>query len=261
MRHWMPNSQKPCNFSTGRWPVWITMPRLLFILMMLISASVPAVNSLDADDQLIVYSRTFLNAHPDLKYRALGMENYSKARYPEALHYFRLGAYYADKPSQGMVAEMLWKGEGVAVDRPQAYAWMDLAAERRYKDLILARERYWAQLTPEQREQAIDQGKAIYRKYGDDVAQRRLKNVLERKRRYITGSRTGFVGVLKLYVNGPNGTPIPISGEDFYQDKFWKMDDYVEWQSTTWQALPTGTATMGELVPIKSESEPKQDDD
>ena len=228
-------------------------------LLLFFSGTALAVNPLDADDQLIVYSKTFLNAHPDLKYRALGMENYAKGRFPEALHYFRLGAYYADKPSQGMVAEMLWKGEGAAADRPLAYAWMDLAAERLYKDLIIQREKFWAEMTPDEREQAIRAGKAVYRKYGDEVAQRRLKNVLERNRRFITGSRTGFVGVLKLYVNGPNGTPIPISGEDYYQDKFWKMDDYLQWQSTTWQALPTGTATVGELVPIRSETVPDKD--
>lgn len=220
-------------------------------LLLAVTGTAIAVDPLTVDDQLIVYSRAFLNAHPDLKYRALGMENYAKGRYPEALHYFRLGAYYSDKPSQGMVAEMLWKGQGTEADRAQAYAWMDLAAERLYKDLIIQREKFWAEMTPAERERAIREGKAIYRKYGDEAAERRLKNVLERNRREITGSRTGFVGVLTLYVNGPNGKPIPISGEDYYQDKFWKIDDYLQWQSTTWQALPTGTATTGELVPVK----------
>lgn len=239
----------------------ISMKIRLLLLLSLLPACAAAVNPLDLDDQQVVYSESFLNAHPDLKYRSVGMENYAKGRYREALHYFRLGAYYADKPSQGMVAQMLWQGEGTAVDRPAAYAWMDLAAERRYKDLLIARERYWAQLTPEQREAALAKGQAIYRKYGDEVAQRRLKNVLERKRRHVTGSRTGFVGFLDIYVNGPNGTPVRISGDDYYQDKFWKMDDYLEWQSTTWQALPTGTATMGELVPVQSAPVPDKDDD
>ncbi len=228
-------------------------------LLLAVTGMAAAVDPLPVDDQLIVYSRAFLNAHPDLRYRALGMENYSKSRYPEALHYFRLGAYYADKPSQGMVAEMLWKGQGVEADRAQAYAWMDLAAERLYKDLIIQREKFWVEMSPAERELAIRKGKAIYRKYGDEVAQRRMKNVLERNRRIVTGSRTGFTGVLKLYVNGPNGKPIPISSEDYYQDKFWKMDDYLQWQSTTWQALPTGTVTAGELVPVRSETVPDKD--
>lgn len=240
-------------------PAMIKTSTLVFLLALSNAAS--AIDPMPVDDQLIVYSRAFLNAHPDLRYRAIGMESYAKGNFKEAFHYFKLGAYYSDKPSQGMVAEMLWKGEGVSIDRPVAYAWMDLAAERLYKDLIIRREKFWAELTPDEREQAITKGKAIYSKYGDEAAQRRLKNVLERNRRYVTGSRTGFIGVLKLYVNGPNGTPIPINGDDFYQDKFWKMDDYLEWQSTTWQALPTGTVTASKLVPIKSEPAVKKDDE
>ena len=237
------------------------MPKNLWlVLLLLIPFSVSAVSSLTEDEKLIVYSNTFLNAHPDLKYRGVGMENYAKGRFKEAFHYFQLGAYYADKPSQGMVAEMYWKGQGVDIDRAEAYAWMDLAAERFYKDLIIERERYWSELTPAERELSIEKGQKIYKKYGDAVAQRRLKNVLERKRRYITGSRTGFVGILKLYVNGPNGTPVPINGDDYYSDKFWKMDDYLEWQSTTWQALPTGKVTASELMPIKTEPAIKQVD-
>lgn len=233
----------------------------VFALLLVISSTAPAVDPMPVEDQLIVYSRAFLDAHPDLRYRAAGMENYAKGNFKEAFHYFKLGAYYSDKPSQGMVAEMLWKGEGTGIDRPAAYAWMDLAAERLYKDLIIRREIFWTELTPEEREQAIKKGKAIYSKYGDDVAQRRLKNILERNRRYVTGSRTGFVGVLKLYVNGPNGIPIPINGDDYYQDKFWKMDDYLKWQSTTWQALPTGTVTASELVPVKPEPANKKDEE
>ena len=227
------------------------MPKIFWlVLLLLIPVSATAVSSLSEDEKLIVYSNTFLNAHPDLKYRSVGMENYAKGHYKEAFHYFQLAAYYADKPSQGMVAEMYWKGQGVDVDRAEAYAWMDLAAERYYKDLIIERERYLNELTPAEQELSIEKGQSVYKKYGDAVAQRRLKNVLERKRRFITGSRTGFVGFLKLYVNGPNGTPIPINGDDYYSDKFWKMDEYLEWQSTTWQALPTGKVTASELMPV-----------
>lgn len=236
------------------------MPKYIWLaFMLLIPASASAVSSLTEDEKLIVYSNTFLNAHPDLKYRGIGMDNYAKGYYEEALHYFRLGAYYADKPSQGMVAEMYWKGQGVAADRAEAYAWMDLAAERLYKYLIVERERYWAELTAAERELAIAKGQSIYKKYGDAVAQRRLKNVLERKRRYITGSRTGFVGVLKIYVNGPNGTPVPINGDDYYSDKFWKMDDYLQWQSATWQALPTGKVTASELMPVNAKPAAEKD--
>lgn len=236
------------------------LKNIWLVLFLSMPPSASAVSSLSEDEQLIVYSNTFLNAHPDLKYRSIGMENFAKECYKEAFHYFKLGAYYADKPSQGMVAEMYWKGLGVDVDRAEAYAWMDLAAERFYKDLIIERERYWSELTPAERELSIEKGQRIYKKYGDEVAQRRLKNVLERNRRYVTGSRTGYIGVLKIYVNGPNGLPVPINGDEYYSDKFWKMDEYLKWQSTTWQALPTGKVTASELMPVAPKPAEKKDE-
>jgi hypothetical protein len=87
------------------------------LALMLFSASLPAADVGPKDDAFIVQSRSFLSSHPDLYGRVLGMKSYSKGDYKEAMRQFRKGAYYADKPSQAMVAEMLWKGEGVQIDR------------------------------------------------------------------------------------------------------------------------------------------------
>ena len=97
-------------------------------------------------EDLVISSESFLAAHPDLNNRHRGMQAYEAGRYPEAMSYFRRGARYADKASQAMVAEMLWKGEGGPRDPALAYAWMDLAAERGYPGFTVMRERYWAQL-------------------------------------------------------------------------------------------------------------------
>src|SRR3546814_2441093 len=86
----------------------------------------------------------FLNSHPDLRYRLLGMEAMREDRHGDAFKFFRRAAHFADKPSQGMVAEMLWNGDGVERDRALAYAWMDLAAERGYAGFLGLRERYWS---------------------------------------------------------------------------------------------------------------------
>ena len=58
----------------------------------------------------------FLTHHPDMKYRLLGMDAYRNKRYEDAMRFFRRASFYADKPSQGMVAEMLWNGEGAPRD-------------------------------------------------------------------------------------------------------------------------------------------------
>lgn len=239
-------------------------PKIQFLIGILIASMTAASNYAYAkskvaelpDDVFIVQSRSFMASHPDLNSRSLGMQNYQKGNFEEAIRQFRKGAYYADKPSQAMVAEMLWKGEGVEQNKPEAYAWIDLAAERLYKDLVAKRENYWAELSAEQRLQAVEKGRAIYEKYGDKVAKRRLENILEKDRRNITGSRTGYVGVLKIEIPGPGGMPINVNGEQFYQDKFWQPELYWRWQNVTWKALPSGTVTASELIPIKADVKP-----
>ncbi len=59
---------------------------------------------------------------------------------------FLRAARYADKPSQAMIAQMLWNGDGVPVDRVMAYVWADLAAERGYPAFIATREKFWSEL-------------------------------------------------------------------------------------------------------------------
>ena len=73
----------------------------------------------------------------DLRFRLHGLEEFKAGRHEDAFKFFQRASFYADKPSQGMVAEMLWNGQGVAKDPALAYAWMDLAAERGYVDMVI----------------------------------------------------------------------------------------------------------------------------
>lgn len=207
------------------------------------------------DNPLIVQSEAFLNSHPDLKYRNMGMSNYLKGRFEEAMVHFKRAAYYADKPSQGMIGEMHWKGEGVPINKSEAYAWLDLAAERQYPDLLVIRERYWKGLSEAEREKAVSIGKIIYEKYGDAVAKNRLEIKLRMARMNTTGSRTGFTGSLKIYLAGPGGQAISVDGSQFYQEKYWKPEQYWQWQDTPWVNSPTGKVKTSDLMPVKSKQE------
>lgn len=82
-----------------------------------------------------------------------------------------------------MVAEIYWEGQGVKADRPRAYAWMDLAAERQFVAFVAKREKYWAQLNNEEREEALSIGAQLYAEYGDDVALPRLDKRISSERR------------------------------------------------------------------------------
>lgn len=208
----------------------------------------------------------FLAAHPDLRWRLEGVRFYEKEDYPAAMRSFLRAAGFADKPSQAIIAEMHWKGVGTPRDRPLAYAWMDIAAERLYPDLVAHREAYWEALTAAEREEAVRRGQAMLAEYGDAAAQPRLERILKRERRQVTGSRVGAVGNLKIIPNtGPlAGTGMTIAGHEYYADKYWKPSHYWAHQDALWNAPRRGQVVVGDVekaapVPAK-ETTPERND-
>lgn len=212
-----------------------------------------------AGDPDIVNSEDFIRAHPDLRFRRSGMDAYGRERFKEAFEHFKDAARYADKTSQAMIAEMLWKGEGVTQDRPLAYAWMDLAAERNYPPLIVLRERYWSALNASERARAVDVGQAIYDEFGDKVAKPRTEKELARARINVTGSRVGRVGTLAI----PGSMDVPrerpgqptvvtegslgnvVDGTRYYAAEYWDPKQYWKWQDAQWQRLGEGSVIVG----------------
>ncbi|MEO8001604.1 MAG: hypothetical protein ABI644_06985 [Arenimonas sp.] len=207
-----------------------------------------------SQDQVITNSPLFIAEHPDLKYRLRGVDAYKKAQFGGAFTNFKRAARYADKPSQGMLAEMLWKGEGVAADRVQAYAWIDIAAEREYPAMILSREKMWSQLSEDERKQAVAVSLELHKYYGDNIAKNRLEVALRRAKTHVLGSRVGYVGYshLCLDMTGLEPTDLlvckdKVDGSDYYQDKFWKPKDYWQWQDIAWKDPAVGTVSIGKL--------------
>lgn len=225
------------------------------ILFALAVAAAPAFAQQDAappkeigvDDKAIMTSQGFLSAHPDLGNRLQGLDSLESKNYKRALEDFRRASRYGDKPSQGVIAEMYWNGQGVEVDRATAYAWMDLAAERAYPVLLAKREQFWAQLTPEERERAVPIGAALYDEYGDAVAKPRLERVLVRERRRMTGSRTGAVGFLEIQIPTPGGMR-SVDGSQYYHEKFWNPALYWRWQDYDWKKPGKGSVDVGEVM-------------
>ncbi|WP_334178731.1 hypothetical protein [Pseudoxanthomonas sp.] len=195
----------------------------------------------------------FLESHPDIRYRLLGLEEFRNNNHADALRFFKRASFYADKPSQGMVAEMYWSGQGVEKDPVIAYAWMDLAAERGYEGFRGLRERYWKSLSAEERQQALVQGEAIYATYGDAAAKPRLATVLRRERKKVTGSRTGFAGSLKIYVPGPSGSE-QIDGSKFYDERFWDVEKYYTWHDSIWMKPRIGKVSVGNIDQVDAAS-------
>jgi TPR repeat protein len=137
--------------------------------------------------------------HPDLFGMTTGMRRYAHHQYTDALHYFEIGARYADKLSQLSIGLMHLNGAGTPKNPVLAYAWLDLAAERGYPSFVATRDELKAKLSAAQLGEAAAIRAALARRYGDAVAKPRMAVELRLDRMQITGSRTGFdSGVVQI---------------------------------------------------------------
>lgn len=136
----------------------------------------------------------FIDAHPDLRFRDLGMAAYREGHKREAFDDFLMASRYLDKASQAIVGVMYWTGDGAPHDRALAYAWMELAASRSYPELQHQRDLYWAQLNDEERDRARGLRQTLEADYGDHAGARRLTRELGSIRSQVTGSHLGWVG-------------------------------------------------------------------
>jgi hypothetical protein len=235
----------------------MNFPTLKLTLVIALAAASPSLADaaspgLDLEQQRVLSSHGFLSAHPDLRYRREGVVAYQDGEYEAAADYFRRAARYADKASQAMYAEMLWNGIGVPRDHALAYVWMDLAAERGYRDFLVRREYYWSQLSEAQREHALEVGRALYEEYGDAAAKPRLEKKLRLATRSVTGSRVGFVGNLQIVVPTPTGS-MTIDGNTYYDERFWEPEQYWAWQDQVWGEPRKGKVT---ILPMEVAEEP-----
>lgn len=229
-----------------------TLLSLLLVSPMAASANAPAEQdaSIDRREQRVMATRTFLNAHPDLKFRNEGWEAYQAGNYELAIQHFRKASGYADKASQAMMAEMLWQGRGMPVDRAMAYAWADMSAERGYPRFIQLREQYWGRLDETERARAMQGGPALLAEYADAVARPRMaqfiKKAKQRMRRY-----AHYVSrPAEVRVPDGSGGMVTIPSHRFYDSKFWDPVEYQAWQDAIWKELPKGQVDVGDLEQV-----------
>lgn len=225
------------------------------LLALLFALPLGVAAQTNASQQEVLSNKSFLSAHPDLQNRIRGMELLQAGHPDRAMARFQRAAWFADKPSQAMVATLYWEGRGVKQDRALGYAWMDLAAERQYPDFLLQRERYWNELNADEQARALDEGVAVYARYGDRVSQPRIAGLLRRERSHMTGSRAGFAGNTKVIVPGagvnvdPVALPsvIVIDGSQFHDPQFWVPEQYQAWHDSQWTQPRMGRVEVGEF--------------
>lgn len=217
---------------------------------------------------LAAMERTPTEGHPDLYGEFAGMQHFASGDYKAAMKYFLIGARYADKLSQLSIGLMYLNGQGVEKDPVAAFAWIAIAAERKYPSFLATRDAVWAKLDAQQREQAKALIEKLYPEYGDLTAQPRMAKRLRWNRTRLTGSYLGApIGPLSSLTpeqftgTGPmppcgadtvDGLPITGCGNVAQIDWYWNPKDYFKTRDAEW----TGTVTIGKIRQAATTAQP-----
>ena len=145
------------------------------------------------------------DARPGEYYFLLAVHAFRKNDFTFAIQMYEVAAAWAYKPAEYNLAIMYSRGQGIPVDLPRGMAWMALAAERNEKRYVDAREAVYAEITPEQFQQANEIWRELKKTYGDEVALRRAKARWAQVKSSMTGSRVGSVGNMTVGIPNANG--------------------------------------------------------
>jgi uncharacterized protein len=212
--------------------------------------------------------------HPDQEGEFKGVLHFAKGDYVGAMKYFLDGARYADKLSQLCIGLMYLNGNGVRKDPVTAYAWLAIAAERKYPKFVATRDEVWSGLNAGQQQKAIALTEKLSLEYGDAVAKPRMVAQLMQDMLEGTQSHVGYDdGRIKAYVpqigkpNGEDATTscgtssiagAPISGcYNALAKNSLKPNDYFRSRDAEWE----GTVTVGALQTVGDPPAPKASPD
>lgn len=183
------------------------------------------------------------------------MNAYEQGQYGEALRKYRESARWADKVSQYNLGVMYYLGEGTEPDLATAWAWFELSAERGYPQMVKAAKGAWDALDEAGRARAQSLLEELRPEYGDAVALERTKKYMDRERRDVTGSRTGFVGAMRVRSRTmPEG--MDVDGESFYAEERWDYESIVELEGKVFDNMASGRVEVGEMEEVEEKVEP-----
>jgi TPR repeat protein len=106
------------------------------------------------------------------------MAQYAAKDYAHALAEFRRLAEIGDHASQFNIGVMYFRGEGVAKDPVQAYAWMALAAQADAKNWRSLRDKVYGAMSDQQRTQADSARRDLFADLSDEALANQLAPVL-----------------------------------------------------------------------------------
>lgn len=187
-----------------------------------------------------------------------GRQKYQSGNFTAAFWHYTNAAVWADKFAQYNIGVMYLRGEGVEFDAVRGWAWLELAAERGYPDMVRAADDLYELLDEEQRAA----GERILREellpdYGDATRVPATARRMERERRKATGSRTGSEAMLS-FLRVYDGSGISRRGDEYYAAAKWDFERIVRFETQLMKDLANAGATLGEFRIIEDELDDEQ---
>jgi hypothetical protein len=190
---------------------------------------------------------------PGAKFLAHAQKAYLAGQHGRAFDNYLEAARHADKFAQRSIGAMYLRGEAVERDAARGWAWLQLASERGYPEMVRLAERVGAGLSEAER----IRGEEILRqelepKFGDAVRVERTAMLMRRERNKVTGSRVGSVGALRIYRNDLSNASE--DGSLYYDRKQWDFHQIVAFETRLMKALDHGRVELGEFRVLEDEA-------
>ena len=171
--------------------------------------------------------------NPGLALYHEAVRHYQNNDYSQAFEDYEESAHWGNKLSQFNLGTMYYNGVHVSRDSARAWAWIKLAAERGYPQLVEMEKAIWTELDDTQRARAERVFESeLQPEYGDDVALPRMERFVNRRYRSATGSRLGGVaGSNPVFVQPRD--QIQSTGDVYYGEDNWRVERWLE-QEAAW---------------------------
>jgi hypothetical protein len=190
---------------------------------------------------------------PGARYMEDGQRAYAAGQFGSALAKYKAAARWADKFAQYNIGVMHLRAEGVEFDPVKAWAWLELAAERDYPQMVEAADDLYAMLDEAQRAEGRDYlERELLPRYGDDARVEPTAQKMRQDRRRATGSRTGG-GAFLSYLTIIDGSGQTRRGDEYYAAEKWDFERIIEYETQVMFRIANGNVELGELELVDDE--------
>ena len=183
---------------------------------------------------------------------------YAAGQYGSAMAKYKAAARWADKFAQYNIGVMYLRAEGVEFDPVKAWAWLELAAERDYPQLVEAADDSTIS-SMRRSETRPGTWNASWPRYGEKPESSLPPGKCARTTPGATGSRAGG-GAFLSYLTIIDGSGQTRRGDEYYAAEKWDFERIIEYETRVMFAIANGNVELGELELIDDDEPDKAKD-